>query len=172
MDVLYARCAGLDVPEDSPVIGMTSKVSGRKNHTQLVRELPPLTARFPGLQLWIHGEGPSANCCAASPPSAIDGVTGALCPVDDGEVLREAVTRLLGDPARASTLGTAGRARASRSRSGDDRGAGEVFRRAGDAVELLRPGNLTRGALGRGGGLTARRDFGTVLPTGRPPAGV
>ncbi len=42
---------------DAPVIGMVGELSDRKNHILVVRLLPALISRFPGLQVWIVGEG-------------------------------------------------------------------------------------------------------------------
>lgn len=48
----------LGTPADAPVIGMIGELTARKNHALLLRELPELRRRFPGLEVWIAGEGP------------------------------------------------------------------------------------------------------------------
>lgn len=48
----------LGTPADAPVVGMIGELTARKNHALLLRELPELRRRFPGLEVWIAGEGP------------------------------------------------------------------------------------------------------------------
>jgi glycosyltransferase involved in cell wall biosynthesis len=48
----------LGTPADAPVVGMIGELTARKNHALLLRELPELRRRFPGLEVWIVGEGP------------------------------------------------------------------------------------------------------------------
>ncbi len=43
---------------DDPVIAMVGELTSRKNHFVVVERLAALRARFPGMQLWIVGEGP------------------------------------------------------------------------------------------------------------------
>lgn len=48
----------LGTPAEAPVVGMIGELTARKNHALLLRELPELRRRFPGLEVWIAGEGP------------------------------------------------------------------------------------------------------------------
>ncbi len=164
--------AALGAGDGAPVLGLVGELTARKNQALLVRELPALRARFPGLQAWLVGEGPEreplarlaadlgvadavrllgfrddvpdllagidllvhparvegfgyvlveamaagkpvvAAAASSIPEIVVEGVTGHLVPPDDGAALRDAVARVLADPARARALGEAGRARA------------------------------------------------------------
>ena len=52
-----AARACLNTPVDVPVIGMIGELTTRKNHLLIVRQLPTLVKKFPGLKLWILGAG-------------------------------------------------------------------------------------------------------------------
>jgi len=47
----------LGTAPEAPVIGMVGELTTRKNHILVLRRLPALIERFPGLRLWIIGEG-------------------------------------------------------------------------------------------------------------------
>jgi len=49
---------------DDPVIGMVGELTSRKNHRAVVSRLAALRERFPGLQVWIAGEGPERDALA------------------------------------------------------------------------------------------------------------
>jgi glycosyltransferase involved in cell wall biosynthesis len=59
-----ARIA-MDTDADAPVIGMVGELTTRKNHILVLRQLPALVERFPGLKLWILGEGDQREVLAA-----------------------------------------------------------------------------------------------------------
>jgi glycosyltransferase involved in cell wall biosynthesis len=63
------------------------------------------------LEAMAHGRAVVATPVGGTPTLVEDGVTGLLVPVGDTEALREAVTRLLGNPALRRKLGRAGRAK-------------------------------------------------------------
>jgi glycosyltransferase involved in cell wall biosynthesis len=75
----------------------------------------------------------------AIPEIVADGETGLLVPPRDPAALAAALSALLADPARASQLGAAGRARAAE-RFGWDRAVGRM-------LEVLRPGRPDAGAV-------------------------
>ncbi|MBU8871128.1 MAG: glycosyltransferase [Gemmatimonadales bacterium] len=52
-----AARARLGTSLDVPVIGMIGELTTRKNHILVLRQLPYLVAKFPGLKLWILGAG-------------------------------------------------------------------------------------------------------------------
>ncbi len=58
------RCQ-LGLAEDSPVIGMTSRLFPDKGHRYLIRALPSIIARCPGTVLLIAGDGPTRATCEA-----------------------------------------------------------------------------------------------------------
>ena len=68
--------ARLETDPDVPVIGMIGELTTRKNHILVLRQLPALVERFPGLKLWILGEGDQREVLAAE--AAHLGVAGNL----------------------------------------------------------------------------------------------
>lgn len=56
--------AELGAGPDEPVIGMVGELTSRKNHRAVVSRLAALRERFPGLQVWIAGEGPERDALA------------------------------------------------------------------------------------------------------------
>jgi glycosyltransferase involved in cell wall biosynthesis len=60
----------------TPVVGMVGELTTRKNHLVVVRQLGALCSRFPGLQLWIAGEGPERGALVEAARAA--GAAGAL----------------------------------------------------------------------------------------------
>lgn len=61
---------------DDPVIVMVGELTSRKNHRVLVERLGALREHWPGLQLWIVGEGPERE--ALTGLAATAGAGGAL----------------------------------------------------------------------------------------------
>lgn len=55
----------LDTDPEAPVVGMIGELTTRKNHILVLRRLPELVERFPGLRLWILGEGDQRRTLAA-----------------------------------------------------------------------------------------------------------
>jgi glycosyltransferase involved in cell wall biosynthesis len=64
------------------------------------------------LEAMLAGKAVVATRVSAAPEIVVDDETGVLVPPDDPAALAEAVTALLGDPARASSMGAAGLERA------------------------------------------------------------
>lgn len=51
----------LEIPEGVPLLGMVGALASIKGHSTVLRAMPVLADRFPGLQLLIAGEGPLRN---------------------------------------------------------------------------------------------------------------
>ena len=64
------------------------------------------------LEAMLAGKAVVASAVSAVPEIVVDEVTGLLVPPDDPDALARAVSELLADPARADTLGKAGKSRA------------------------------------------------------------
>lgn len=50
--------AAFALPADALVVGVVAQLIPRKNHVLLLRELPPLAARYPSLRVLCFGRGP------------------------------------------------------------------------------------------------------------------
>ena len=119
----------LVVAGDGPLRGLVPNALGFVPHDEAQR----LIARAAVVVLPSHREGlpmvlleamANGRAVVATPvggiPSLVeDGVTGVLVPKGDAAALREAITRLLGDPALRRKLGVAARARVTEVASWD-----------------------------------------------------
>jgi len=55
-----AVAARLGVPDDGPWLAVVAQLIERKGHRFLLRALPPLAAAYPGLRVFVFGQGPLA----------------------------------------------------------------------------------------------------------------
>lgn len=60
-----AARARLETSTDAPVIGMIGELTTRKNHILVLRQLPVLVEKYPGLKLWILGAGDQLDVLSA-----------------------------------------------------------------------------------------------------------